>query len=990
MIENLKDDLETLYKLSNLRDRVKELREQGLQSLKPIEIIKEISRGKRKELEITVIDNAINKAAWNIEYEKWIASGNYIEAALLFKIQNHRDISQNEEENDSTKASSSLKESLTKITLEDLFPDESDVSLTEKVESLEKINSQKNVPVLTAARSMHALVGSADTVFSATTFFCYYRILREIYVAAKPDWTVGAARVSVNAKTSAFVTGECIRAIFGFENSISRTVEVTESILELHKKYQNLVKMKAGLGADHPLSKWVDMAFERMWLDCYIFVNPRIRQIAFHVGDRENELLPLSIKKENIEKGLRDYFAGLFKHIEQIQITLRDTFEGVIKGIKEQRKKETPSTYDENLEKKYKSGFDPKEINISRKERRKRIEKIERHQRTESAHLFALGIIERAKEKVDEMEANRHEILKQSNLNNPQKLEMMLDEVILQCGRISQSIHKTVEPTKRYARSVINRELANHLGESSAFDAGELVFAATTYGAMTNWSEKEKFTNICTVLENSLPATGKIPTNRPFKSNQRGYRMLPIGCEMTRSCAQLFQKTKYDIKPQTVARMLNMFEENLITLDISTGKKKFVAWNFDGAPNVDQPCVWVTSVAVLSLDRMVRMLNSRINEIIYKHFDVIYPEKPRTNITLNGLIYSDYGFENYFFSHNEVKKLNFYKNQKAPQICLEEMRSHIMRSSLPIGYDKKKSFSAILYGPPGTGKSTFAEALAASSKVPVIRLSPSDLTVQGQELMEGRARDVFEALSMLTQVVIIFDEFEAVLQRRDSGDGSLQTSSDSEEGIYKIARQLEKLNRKDDPRFKFLLGSMLTKILKLYDSAKKNSVTYFLATNYLSKIDDAAQRPGRFDLKIPIYNPSPLCRAGTFLYRLIEKTGVSLQWDQLKVKRFLETIAATGFEPASELAFILSDQESIYFNYILEGVGSIPEAKNNLKDIRGKITKESLSKIEKLEGGWLSDYEDRIELQNNSEEPVDLEDLLNAMSIEIGVNEEQK
>jgi AraC-like DNA-binding protein len=99
---NLKEDLEILYQFNNLRDRAKELREQGLQSLKPIKNIKEkiLDNGK-KELEINVAKGTEAEKVWKNEYEKWIASANYVEAALLFKTQNHRDISESDEENNS-------------------------------------------------------------------------------------------------------------------------------------------------------------------------------------------------------------------------------------------------------------------------------------------------------------------------------------------------------------------------------------------------------------------------------------------------------------------------------------------------------------------------------------------------------------------------------------------------------------------------------------------------------------------------------------------------------------------------------------------------------------------------------------------------------------------------------------------------------------------------------------------------------------------------
>lgn len=80
--------------------------------------------------------------------------------------------------------------------------------------------------------------------------------------------------------------------------------------------------------------------------------------------------------------------------------------------------------------------------------------------------------------------------------------------------------------------------------------------------------------------------------------------------------------------------------------------------------------------------------------------------------------------------------------------------------------------------------------------MPLVLQSPSVLTVHGQELIEGHARAVFEALSMLTQAVIILDEFDPVMARLD-GPGS------------------------NNRAFSFLLAGMLPKLLKLNDAAQR-------------------------------------------------------------------------------------------------------------------------------------------------------------------------
>jgi hypothetical protein len=79
------------------------------------------------------------------------------------------------------------------------------------------------VPVLRAARALQALVSAPDSAFSAATLFFYYRIIREIYSADSPDWSTGGARAGEGGVATAFVTGECVRAILGFARTLEQT-----------------------------------------------------------------------------------------------------------------------------------------------------------------------------------------------------------------------------------------------------------------------------------------------------------------------------------------------------------------------------------------------------------------------------------------------------------------------------------------------------------------------------------------------------------------------------------------------------------------------------------------------------------------------------------------------------------------------------------------------------------------------------------------------
>lgn len=965
---DLKDALDVLYELNKLRNRAKELREQGRLALKRIDNTATAEDG-------TV---TLRPGSEGLR-EAWISSGNNVEVALLVKVQNHQDISEDDDDNDQAEASDDLKKRLRDLGLQNLFPRSTDYGA--KIQDEEK--GDLRVPVLVAARSMQALVSRSESVFSKATMLCYYRIVRELYVAARPDWTIGAARAGIGGTTSAFITGECIRAIFGFEDVMKRTARFFQQTDRLLGRYELLKSMLTVLATQpsgqseaaipnaaqpdlesanpkSPMDVWADRAIERMWFDWHISTNPRDGNIGLHLrtlGKPGNQLF-LNPQEPVDIKSVGEYLEGLRKNLSEAVREAKAQIAEAKKEIYDHRKSQADFFIEEKQE-----GTDPPR---TPKGNQLHFEKrLRDFDRTESAHKFAFALIGKA-----ELEANSA-----ANFLGNRPLKDILQKMARQFTQMAEDVHKVLEPSKRYIRTVLHREVASK--DFGQLDAGELVFAAASYGAITNWKSSELLTRACNLLVEALPENGRLPTTRPFHSTLKGHRMLPIGCEMTRSLAQLMQKTNYEFKPQLVRRMLNIFEEKLIELDslseATEGKR--VAWNFDGSPDPKSPCVWVTSVAVLAIDRVVRMLNDRINSIIFRYFEVITPEKPHSSLTLNDLVYSDYGLSEYY-----------QPPQPSLALRLEQMRAHVMRVTLPEMYRdqkgrKEKIFSAIFYGPPGTGKTTLVEALALSSHVPLIRLSPSDLVVQGPAAIEGRARAVFEALSMLTQVVIILDEFEDVVGQRGKDDKD-----------------------HDGKIFEFLRTGMLPKLIKLNDSARRQSLVYCLATNYLKKIEPAAKRRGRFDLSVPVYDPDPISRAGTLLYRLyrvaqrLEHDGDLVKESELLATRFLQIVEMTGNTRASSFAddylrlpnWVIEhkltrpkgyENEIPVFWYVLTGEDKGYDEKTRLLAEERMRTLEEhqtfireASREEQEESKWLKEYESQLR-SPSKEESVSLEEV---------------
>jgi hypothetical protein len=469
-MSKLSDDLELLYQLNDLRHRAKKLRRGGLDALRRIG-------------DVNISGKVSPLKEGNKYYDNWITSGNEVEVALLVRVQNHRDMSEEDEDNNKDgatqgEATSALKDRLKKITLKSLFP-----SLTKTIKILDapegqdtdeyidlrvykkKLGESKGgtvtdkflelvdstVPVLVAARAMHALVGRAETVFHRATMICYYRIVRELYFAVQPDWIIGAARANAGSDASAFVTGECIRAILAFENSIKRAVVFFRNTRDLHIWHKRIREMLDGLGAGpgHPLSLWADKAIERIWLDWYISTNPRRSEIAV------KQVLTALPDRANMET-VGEYLAGLPDALKQYVEDARNEIKLAQGQIDDIRAEQYPYQ-DEKDEKKPPEGEKKRKFKPDYGEEEERV-----YQQTESAHSVAYRAIGRG---ITETSRAHDEFFAGGDL------EHILEEFAKQFEDISRRIHRILEPAKRYVRTVVNRELAfAATDESGRFD----------------------------------------------------------------------------------------------------------------------------------------------------------------------------------------------------------------------------------------------------------------------------------------------------------------------------------------------------------------------------------------------------------------------------------------------------------------------------------------------------------------------------------------
>ena len=160
---------------------------------------------------------------------------------------------------------------------------------------------------------------------------------------------------------------------------------------------------------------------------------------------------------------------------------------------------------------------------------------------------------------------------------------------------------------------------------------------------------------------------------------------------------------------------------------------------------------------------------------------------------------------------------------------------------------------ALFYGPPGTGKTFFAKAIATALQASLIVVSGPELKSKWVGESEENLRRVFRRARAAAPTVIVFDEIDSFAQAR----GSYQTS-----GVE---------------------HSMVNQLLTEMDGFRDNEQVFIIGTtNFLSSVDSALLRPGRFELLIEIPAPDEPTRVAILAhYNARLKLGMSpelIEW----------------------------------------------------------------------------------------------------------------
>lgn len=159
-------------------------------------------------------------------------------------------------------------------------------------------------------------------------------------------------------------------------------------------------------------------------------------------------------------------------------------------------------------------------------------------------------------------------------------------------------------------------------------------------------------------------------------------------------------------------------------------------------------------------------------------------------------------------------------------------------AALPMGY--------LFCGPVGTGKTYLAECLAGEAGVPVVTLRNFRDRWVGST--EANLEKIFALLHALGRCIVFIDEADQALGRRAAGSGDSGVSS----RVY----------------------SMLA--AEMSNTRNRGKILWVLASSRPDLIEVDLKRPGRIDVKVPIFPTATAAEGMVLLGALCKRRGIPL------------------------------------------------------------------------------------------------------------------
>jgi len=248
------------------------------------------------------------------------------------------------------------------------------------------------------------------------------------------------------------------------------------------------------------------------------------------------------------------------------------------------------------------------------------------------------------------------------------------------------------------------------------------------------------------------------------------------------------------------------------------------------APGYDTLAHQLTGTTLTSVENLLR-LQSHKHEVLHAR-DLVSMRKELVEKDSAGLIE---------FIESKRTLEDFHAQEKLKAWLRQDIKLWLMNDvqALPMGY--------LLCGPVGTGKTYLVECLAGEAGVPVVKLKNFRDKWVGST--EGNLEKIFRLLKGLGRCFVFIDEADQALGKRDAGTSDSGLSG----SIYGMFAE------------------------QMSNPANRGRIVWILASSRPDLIEIDLKRPGRIDVKIPIFPATTAAEGFALIRALAKRRGVELQ-----------------------------------------------------------------------------------------------------------------
>lgn len=419
-----------------------------------------------------------------------------------------------------------------------------------------------------------------------------------------------------------------------------------------------------------------------------------------------------------------------------------------------------------------------------------------------------------------------------TELANGRVLKESLGSIACANRSLSEKFHKTGVDSARWCRSVVDREIAHaSAGNATEFDAAELVSGIATavhWRQMT--SPLEIADAICKAVEGGARPDGSWTPGQPFYTSGRLLGAYPITSDIVwLLTGAIKQYPEVNAADDAIERYVSWLERRVseVTINRANQQFKITGWASERSRERNRVDLWATAFSINALLEIRDLAEDRVWQVCQQRFNIVSPTKCLAEVDP-----VDLGARHRDRLHRRLSKM---------------AREAQMGKS-----DAEYAF--MLHGPPGSSKTAMAQAVAkemwrgpsASLSRPtrLIRITPADFTRFGEDRLDSEARLVFTLLTHVRGAVVLFDEVDDLLRKRDPA-------------IRPVFMEL-------------IIPAMLNRLADLRESCSRQEVCYIFATNFIHNIEAALMRRGRLDAAIPVVYPDTESRVA-LIERRVEK-----------------------------------------------------------------------------------------------------------------------